>query len=122
MCMDRISGEKPKATGIGYKAFKVIGGKLYGEFTQKKSRPIGRWLNAQSYPPAKNETSSMTSLSGKYNPGWHIFKLRRGVKNWMGDYNSTSHTTRKVKYRLAHTEGSTWDHEVIVAEEIRIIP
>ena len=121
MCMDLISKKKPVPEGVGYKAFVVIGGKLYGEFTYKKSRPIGRWLNAQNYSPAKDETG-MTSLSGKYKPGWHIFKLRRGVKNWMGNYNSTSHTTRKVKYRFAHTKGIMWDHEVIVAEEIRIIP
>jgi len=121
MCMETVSRVRPKPEGIGYKAFDVRNGELYGELARgDKVRPVKEWLKARNYSVSKLSRYWLSRIKGKYPTGWHIYKSRRGIENWMQGENS--YMIKKVRYRRAHTKGTTNGYGVVVAKEIYIIP
>ena len=129
MCMETVSRVRPKPEGIGYKAFDVRNGELYGELARgDKVRPVKEWLKARNYSVSKLSRRWLGQIRGKYPTGWHIYKSRRGIENWMQGENSHwmqgeySYMIKKVRYRRAHTKGTTNGYGVVVAKEIYIIP
>jgi hypothetical protein len=124
MCLDKISKKKPALEGVGYKVFELRDddGKLYGEMARRdKIRPVGTWLNSRNYSVRKKE-GLVTPIKGKYPVGWHIFKSLAGVKSWNYDIDPDYIAIKRVRYRLAHTEGTIDNYKVVVAKEIYIIP
>ena len=122
MCLDKVSKKKPAPEGIGYKVFNLRKGALFGEMAARnKVRPTGTWLNSRDYLVPKGDCF-VGSIKGKYPTGWHIFKSIIAVKDWMSTISPGDYATRRIKYRRAHTEGTTYGYKVIVAKEIYIIP
>ena len=124
MCLDRVSKKKPAPEGVGYKVFDLRPGdkRLYGEMARRdKVRPVGTWLKSRNYSLQRKE-GFVTPIRGKYPVGWHIFKSLAAIENWVYGTDPDSYATRRIKYRQAHTEGTTDGYKVVVAKEIYIIP
>lgn len=123
MCLDKVSKTKPRPEGVGYKVFGLRPGdkRLYGEIARPhKVRPTETWLNSRDY--SVRTKGFVSPIRGKYPVGWHIFKSMVAVKNWIGSFSLEYCAIKRVKYRLAHTEGTTYGYKVVVAKEIYIIP
>jgi hypothetical protein len=122
--MDKISETKPKPEGVGYKVFDLRygDGELYGELARRdKIRPMGTWLKSRNYSVRKGDCL-VDPIRGKYPVGWHVFKSMIAVKNWVCGMHPDYIAIKRIRYRQAHTEGTTDGYKTVVAKEIYIIP
>lgn len=137
MCLDRIDRVKPRATGMGYKVFRVRNDGplvLAGEFSEGERR-TGKWLKSDDFIP-----SDICVRANDYVPGFHIFKSLKAAQKWgigFWDTRNSGHLVyhrviRCVKYRKARVQGITimrtlddykeYRAKTIVANEIYILP
>ena len=121
MCLNVVTANNLKKTGVGYKVFHVSkAGNLRGEHFGSKHRLLRRWLSEIWYRPRTFHKTRMISAdrSGQeYPQGWHIYTNKKEALDYA---NWTYEIVKKVRYRDAHTEGTQFGREIIVADEIYI--
>lgn len=109
MCLNKLSKTKPPESGFFYKVFVLMeNGRL--EFSCQAGCPRrGVWI--------KKEGSRIDALYFTYPAGFHGF-----VKKLDADLYAYRCEGKviKVKYRKAHTLGTQYSGDVIVADEILI--
>ena len=114
MCLNFIKNKDLNITGIGWKVLNERNGKLYGEFYHKTlPYKLNRWEKAT------NEILRINSFQ-TYPSGFHIFVEKKDDERWC--FSLTGQIIKKVKYRKGHTLGSQTEDNIIVAEEMLIIP
>jgi hypothetical protein len=123
----RIYKNSREASGVGWKVFELLEGKLHSLcFEEKTVRPVGKWITA------KENTGNKIIPEGK---GFHIY-LRfedtgrasasmSTIRAGSGFVVTTKRKVRKVRFRHAHHRGlgdGGWNNEaqVVVADQIFI--
>jgi hypothetical protein len=121
MSVHNVSPIKPKATGFGYKVYKVLdGGKLESSFMEFPM-PRRTWVKAEVE-------------AGMHQAGFHIYLQREKAEQnvlwherlWSKNTNAPIYKVFKVKYREAKIQGIgdggyTDNARVVVADEIFVI-
>ena len=121
MCLSKVKDFEvtlnKDGVGTGYKVFRQINGKLYGEYARpEKKRRIGVWLKEQNFRPQRTN-DCIEPIGKKYKRGWHIFLTREAADKW----NSLFLCVRKIKFRGIVTMGRSFNKSrVVVAKEIFI--
>lgn len=110
MCLDTVTKTGLNKSGYGWKVFSERNGKLYGESQQIRTvRPRNRWLKAIQ------RRLFAYDYRIPYTSGFHVILERD--KHW-----KRYGLLVKVKYRKGHTLGTQIDSNVIVADEMLILP
>ena len=121
MCLQRFENFNVRlnkdGVGTGYKVFRQMDGKLYGEYARpQKERRVGVWLKEENFRPQRIDTGLERSKK-RYKRGWHIFLTRKAAGNW----RSEGEHIRKIKFKGIVTMGRVSNNSrVIVAKEIFI--
>lgn len=106
MCLDTVTKTGLDKSGFGWKVFKVVEGKIFSDifdiFCLHPMRP-GKWHRAKRIK------------LHSYTTGFHIYTNKKGARHWYGPI-------RKVKYRKGHTLGKQDGDNIIVADEMMILP
>jgi len=123
MCLITVLKRKPKKTGIGWKVFCVVNGRLCGEWRSlSRVRPKDKWLKEKAYRDSNLVTGQLGGET-RYPLGWHVFKNKKDAELWNNGIFTRG--VYRVKYRGAHTQGTqrTGDFilDCIVAKKIKIL-
>lgn len=108
MCLDSITKTGLVKSGYGWKLFNERNGSLYSLIYDDKSLPRNRWLKA------KRRVVEISDYA-EYTAGFHIFTNKKATRDWTG-------VIYKVKYRKGHTLGKQYGDNVMVADEMLILP
>jgi hypothetical protein len=119
MCLNTLCDRELKQSekqGIGWKVFSKAGSGLvfeYKMFNDKSEVPVGRWLKA--------EHNFVEAYGFCYTSGFHVFRTRCAARNWKSN-GLGYQCICKVKYRKVMYLGIQKYHEVLVVDEILVLP
>jgi len=118
--MDKVNNYYKKNEGTGYKIFDKDKNRFYPEIMPlsccKGGYEIGKWYKSNKVDIFYNHLDK----SKTYPSGFHIFDNCREDVIWF--WCATQRGTRKVKFRNVLCSGSQGCLDVVVAEEMMILP
>ncbi len=121
MCLNKLrTGPIFSKPTYGYKVFKEVKGKLYGEMMVDEPLPVNKWIYSNRY----NERACVDNLTDTrdYKLGWHVFEKRKDAVNWKNiDGLLNNLVIRKVLVKGIHCFGYQGEAKTLVCRKIKIL-